>query len=171
MRFRKTIVPDSSTAEQPTVNRQVLGSNPSQGAMKLPQRATLGISRRNALRGAITLALAPLTSILGTSPSQAAGKKIVKVASLPVGGTFTFTSSIGVPAIVFRTKTGVFAYSMICTHQGCTVSYSKSAKALICPCHGAKYDPLNGAKVTAGPAPAPLAKVKVVISGAWVVEA
>jgi nitrite reductase/ring-hydroxylating ferredoxin subunit len=167
VRFRKTIVPDSSTAEQPTVNRQVLGSNPSQGAMKLPT----GISRRSALRGAITLALAPLTSILGSASSRAAGKKIVKVASLPVGGTFTFTSSIGVPAIVFRTKAGVFAYSMICTHQGCTVTYSKSSKSLICPCHGAKYDPLNGAKVTAGPAPAPLAKVKVVINGAWVVEA
>ena len=29
------IIPDSSTAEQSTVNRQVLGSNPSQGAFSL----------------------------------------------------------------------------------------------------------------------------------------
>ena len=28
-----TVIPDSSTAEQSTVNRQVLGSNPSQGAL------------------------------------------------------------------------------------------------------------------------------------------
>ena len=34
------LIPDSSTAEQSTVNRQVLGSNPSQGAQapqSLPQ--------------------------------------------------------------------------------------------------------------------------------------
>ncbi|MEY4347314.1 MAG: hypothetical protein RJA68_817, partial [Actinomycetota bacterium] len=28
------LIPDSSTAEQSTVNRQVLGSNPSQGALR-----------------------------------------------------------------------------------------------------------------------------------------
>ena len=28
----EALIPDSSTAEQSTVNRQVLGSNPSQGA-------------------------------------------------------------------------------------------------------------------------------------------
>ena len=35
------VIPDSSTAEQSTVNRQVLGSNPSQGAYEyLPQIST-----------------------------------------------------------------------------------------------------------------------------------
>jgi thiosulfate dehydrogenase [quinone] large subunit len=120
----------------------------------------------------MALALAPITSIFTSQSADAAGKKIVKLTKLPVGGTFTFTtSSQGVPAIIFRTKAGVFAYSMICSHQGCTVTYSKSNKSLICPCHGAKFDPLKGAAVLSGPAEKPLAKVKVALKGGWVVEA
>ncbi|MFM1951725.1 MAG: hypothetical protein RJA33_519 [Actinomycetota bacterium] len=130
------------------------------------------LSRRGALRGVMALALAPIASIFTSQSADAAGKKIVKLTKLPVGGTFTFTtSSQGVPAIIFRAKTGVFAYSMICSHQGCTVAYSKSNKSLICPCHGAKFDPLKGAAVLSGPAEKPLAKVKVALKGGWVVEA
>ncbi len=130
------------------------------------------LSRRGALRGAMALAVAPLATIFTSHSAEAAGKKIVKLTKLPVGGTYTFTTSAqGVPAIIFRTKSGVFAYSMICTHQGCTVTYNKSAKSLVCPCHGAKFDPLKGAAVTGGPAEKPLAKVKVAVSGGWVVEA
>ena len=127
------------------------------------------LSRRGALRGAMLLAFAPLTSRL--TSASAAEVKIVQLSKLPVGSTYTFTTAAqGIPAIVFRTKAGVFAYSMICTHNGCTLSYIKSKKSLICPCHGAQFDPLKGAKVLAGPAPRPLAKVKVALSGGWVVE-
>ena len=127
------------------------------------------LSRRGALRGAMLLALTPLTSRFASA--SAAEVKVVKLSKLPVGGTFTFTTAAqGVPAIVFRTKTGVFAYSMICTHNGCTLSYNKNVKSLICPCHGAQFDPLKGAKVVAGPAPRPLAKIQVAVSGGWVIE-
>jgi thiosulfate dehydrogenase [quinone] large subunit len=136
--------------------------------MKLERNLT----RRRALRGAILLALTPLTSRLLSNSANAAGKQIVKLSKLPIGSTYTFTTATqGVPAIVFRTKSGVFAYSLICTHSGCTVAYSKSAKALICPCHGAKFDPLMKAKVLGGPAPKPLASIKVTVSNGWVVEA
>ena len=99
----------------------------------------------------------------------ATGKKIVKLEILPVGGSYKFKASNGEPAMVFRTKTGVFAYSLVCTHQGCTVSLS--GKKLQCPCHGAAFDPFKGAKVIAGPAPRPLNSIKVKISGPYVVEA
>ncbi len=36
-----TVIPDSSMAEQPAVNRQVLGSNPSQGAFYSVNSQTL----------------------------------------------------------------------------------------------------------------------------------
>lgn len=98
----------------------------------------------------------------------AAGKKIVKLETLPVGSNFKFKASNGEPAMLFRTKAGVFAYSLVCTHQGCTVSLR--GKKLSCSCHGASFDPYNGAKVTGGPAPRPLSAVKVKISGAYVVE-
>ncbi len=130
------------------------------------------LSRRSTLRGAMVLALTSMTSLFTKSPANAAESRVVRLAKLPVGGTFTFTTKAqGVPAIVFRTKNGVFAYSMICSHQGCTVTYNKGAKKLACPCHGAQFDPLKGAKPVAGPAESPLASIKVSVKGGWVVEA
>jgi thiosulfate dehydrogenase [quinone] large subunit len=101
--------------------------------------------------------------------TSTANKKIVKLEVLPIGAHREFKASNGEPAIVFRTKAGVFAYSLVCTHQGCTVGYV--GKQLKCPCHGALFDPLKGAKVTGGPAQKPLRAIKVKISGAYVVEA
>ena len=130
------------------------------------------LSRRTTLRGAILIAVTAIPGIFTKVGAHAADTRIVKLSKLPIGGTFTFsTKSQGVPAIAFRTKAGVFAYSMICTHQGCTVSYNKGAKKLVCPCHGAQFDPTKGGKPVAGPAETPLATIKVAIKGGWVVEA
>jgi Rieske Fe-S protein len=129
------------------------------------------ISRRTTLRGAILVALAGVTTLFTKESASAATTNIIKTSKLKVGATHTFTTAKqGIPAILFRTKTGVFAYSTICTHQGCSVTYNKGAKKLQCPCHGAQFDPLKGGKPTAGPAETPLAAIKVAIKGAWVVE-
>lgn len=112
----------------------------------------------------------PKTAAISSSGGTASNQ-IIKLADLPVGQTHEFTTPDGSPAILFRTKNGVFAYSEICTHQGCTVSYSPSDKALVCPCHGSVFDAFNKAAVLAGPAPSPLPPVKVTVSGDWVVFA
>ena len=102
-------------------------------------------------------------------PKQKLGAAIVKVADFPIGSTMPFTASDGNPAILFRTKAGVFAYSAICTHQGCTVAYDALSHSMNCPCHGAKFD-ANTGSVLAGPAPIALPKVSVQISGADIVQ-
>lgn len=56
------------------------------------------------------------------------------------------------------------AFSAVCTHQGCTVA--ADGAGLRCPCHGSTYD-LTGAN-TAGPAPSPLPKVEVTVTGGQV---
>lgn len=138
--------------------------------------------RRSVMRTAIVGALAvaatfagralPKSSASVKSSTKGKGKQIIKVAELPVGKTFNFVHSAqGVPAILFRTKAGVFAYSAICTHEGCSVAYKSSTKKLICPCHAAQFDPFANAKVVAGPAERALDKVNVKISGNWIVEA
>jgi len=104
-------------------------------------------------------------------PVSSSGAKIVSLSAFPVGSTMQFTAPDGNPAILFRTNAGIFAYSAICTHQGCTVNYSALEHTLNCPCHGAKFDPNNGAKVVAGPAPTPLAKYSVIIKGDSIVTA
>ncbi len=142
----------------------------------------MSLERRGVIRVGLTGALAVAFAGVGKYFAQAApatsnsagstkGTKIIKLASLKVGATHNFVAKNGAPAILFRTKKGVFAYSAICTHQGCTVAYSGSSKTLKCPCHGAEFDPFSSAKVLNGPAQAPLAKIKTAISGAWVIEA
>ncbi len=135
--------------------------------------------RRNVIRTTIVAGLAVVASFAGRSIASSSslksagtpGKKIVKLSELPVGKSFNFTHSAqGMPSVLFRTKTGVFAYSAICTHQGCTVAYKEESKKLVCPCHAAQFDPFANGSVTAGPAETPLAKVQVKINGEWVVE-
>jgi len=138
--------------------------------------------RRSVMRTAIVGVLAVAATFAGRAlPKSSAsvkastkgkGNQIIKVAELPVGKTFNFVHSAqGVPAILFRTKTGVFAYSAICTHLGCSVAYKSATKKLICPCHAAQFDPFANAKVVSGPAERALDKVNVKISGNWIVEA
>lgn len=67
---------------------------------------------------------------------------------------------------------GIVAYSAICTHQACTVTDWITAKqALQCPCHQSQYDPRQGAKVVAGPAPRPLPALPLKLSGNLLVVA
>ena len=127
------------------------------------------MNRRGFLRGT---AIAVGAVIFGRTQSAtaAAPKKIVKASKFPVGSAQKFVAANGAPAYLFRTKSGVFAYSAICTHQGCTVDYLKAGKKLICPCHGGSFDPFNSAKVVAGPPERPLDKISVSIKNDWIVQ-
>jgi thiosulfate dehydrogenase [quinone] large subunit len=93
------------------------------------------------------------------------GTKIVALSAFPVGSVMQFNAPDGSPAFLFRSKVGVYAYSAICTHQGCTVGYNATGKTLDCPCHVSRFDPANGGAVLGGPAPAPLPRYNVAISG------
>lgn len=59
------------------------------------------------------------------------------------------------PTKTDKTVKGYVAYSQVCTHAGCLVDGGDTA-TLSCPCHGSKFNVLEGAKVTGGPAPRPL---------------
>ena len=98
------------------------------------------------------------------------GKAIATTADLAVGSHKIFTAADGSPAIVFRTNAGVFAYSRVCTHQGCSVNFDNAKKTLLCPCHGAEFDPNSDAKVLAGPTQKPLQKIRVAIKGNNIVQ-
>ncbi len=50
----------------------------------------------------------------------------------------------------------LLAFSAICTHEGCTVSYQPGESVIWCPCHDGRFD-LNG-RVLSGPPPRPLPK-------------
>lgn len=67
-----------------------------------------------------------------------------------VGGFVTLQVS-SVPVILFRVSESSFkALSLVCTHQGCTVSWQASNNKFDCPCHGSQFD--KDGKVLQGPA-------------------
>jgi rieske iron-sulfur protein len=73
------------------------------------------------------------------------------------------------PTDIGLTDQGFVAYSAICTHLGCTVSWVKSQKAAAasfteCFCHNSIFDPARGAKVMGGPAPIPLAQIGIKVT-------
>lgn len=105
----------------------------------------------------------------GSSPSpatpSASNPQVIDLSA----GTYSSLQTVGGYAyygdiIIIRTGTSSYvALSKVCTHQGCTVGYSSSAKKLVCPCHGATYN-TSGA-VLGGPAPRALTSYKVTVSG------
>ncbi|MDP1721025.1 MAG: Rieske 2Fe-2S domain-containing protein [Candidatus Nanopelagicaceae bacterium] len=145
------------------------------------RRVGLSLDRRGVIRVGVVGAVAVVAAgavhffsrskAVSTTGSKADPNRIIRLNKLAVGQTHEFVSVSGNPSILFRTTNGVFAYSEICTHQGCTIGYSPADKLLICPCHGTTYDPFNNAKVLSGPAPSPVPKVKVAIEGDWIVQA
>ena len=124
-------------------------------------------TRRSALRMALASVAA---SFVGTR-AEANTKQIVRLSRIKVGGTFAFQLANGAPALLFRTKTGVFAYQTICTHQGGVTKYFSAKKVLVCPVHNASFDPFKKGAVITGPATNPLPTVKVVVQNGWVVLA
>jgi len=128
------------------------------------------MNRRSFLRGSLA-AVGAVVFSRTQSASAASPKKIIKASKFPVGSSQKFVAANGVPAFLFRTKSGVFAYSAICTHQGCTVDYLKAGKKLVCPCHGASFDPFDSANPVSGPANRPLDKISVSIKNDWIVQA
>ena len=101
-----------------------------------------------------------------SSPPSPAGTVIVNLSQLPVGKAVAFSAPGIGPAVLLRLANDrVLAYSRICTHAGCIVGYDPGSQLLICPCHGAEFDPSRGAVPVAGPASAPLQRIGVVVAG------
>lgn len=57
---------------------------------------------------------------------------------------------------------GLKAFSAICTHLGCIVSWDTKKSSIACPCHDGYFNATTGA-VVSGPPPKPLAQYEVVV--------
>jgi cytochrome b6-f complex iron-sulfur subunit len=65
-----------------------------------------------------------------------------------------------IPALLVRKKDGFTAYSLVCTHLGCTVQVS--ADIFKCPCHGSQFD--DHGNVTKPPASKSLPTLRVEVA-------
>ena len=103
------------------------------------------------------------TAVASNGTPAAADSAIAQVSAVQNNSAVTFTlASNGDPGILVRLNNGNFvAYDATCTHAGCPVDYDPGSQTLICPCHGAAFDPAKAAAVLQGPATTPLASVPV----------
>lgn len=102
--------------------------------------------------------------------SQGGEVVIAQVSALVAGEGFNFKANDGTDAILFKTKDEkVYALSRICTHEGCSVDFDLAQNKLICPCHGATYEALDG-NVISGPTQKNLKKINVKVDGDNVLE-
>jgi thiosulfate dehydrogenase (quinone) large subunit len=102
------------------------------------------------------------------TPAPPSGPLVARVSQLGSGRAVTFDDPItGDPGVIIKLRNGTFvAYDTVCTHAGCTVEYDRSSGYLICPCHGAAFDPANKAEAIAGPTNQPLASIPIHIDTA-----
>ena len=79
-----------------------------------------------------------------------------ELSNYPVGSR---TVRSDIPAVIYNRDGKISAYSLICTHLGCSIA--ENGAEFECPCHGSRFDE-NGA-VLAGPAQQPLKNLRVEI--------
>lgn len=66
--------------------------------------------------------------------------------------------------IIARTNTGTFlAVSSLCTHEGVTLNYDRSANQFVCPRHNSQFT--STGTVVSGPAPSNLRQYQTTLSG------
>lgn len=82
-----------------------------------------------------------------------------KYSNLGLAGGFVKEGEL----IIINTGSGFIALSSICTHQGCSVTYSSANNNLPCPCHGSVFSTTGS--VMEGPANSPLKKYELIQEG------
>jgi arsenite oxidase small subunit len=53
----------------------------------------------------------------------------------------------------------IVAYSMLCTHKGCPVSFKRNHSMLLCACHWSSFDPAKAGRMVIGQASEPLPQI------------
>ncbi len=147
------------------------------GASTLPLRLLRGSPPAGA-EGGPGASASPAPSPSGTSAPgspPSGGIAVARVADLQAADAVAFTVPFdapaplpaGDPAVIVKLPDGTFvAYDAVCTHEGCTVEWDTRDGVLVCPCHGAAFDPASKARVLAGPARGALAALPIAVDSA-----
>jgi arsenite oxidase small subunit len=59
----------------------------------------------------------------------------------------------------------IVAYSTLCQHMGCPVTYDKGLREFVCPCHQTRYDPERLASIIQGVATRALPRILLQVKG------
>ncbi|GER81701.1 hypothetical protein KTAU_03390 [Thermogemmatispora aurantia] len=89
--------------------------------------------------------------------------KVIGTTSLALNSAQAFTNPAdGKQGLLIHLPGGSFAaYSRSCTHEGVAVNYDPATHLLVCPAHGAIFDPAKKGSVVQGPATTPLPQIMI----------
>jgi len=102
-----------------------------------------------------------------SAPSQGStaqpGTLLAKGADIAsAGSVMAVDPATGDPVLVIKlSRSSVVAFDAVCTHAGCTVQYDPTSATMICPCHGAQFDPAHQGRVMGGPTDQPLTVIPI----------
>jgi thiosulfate dehydrogenase (quinone) large subunit len=143
-------------------------TEPAPGAQDAARRAFLAAAGKAAGVAVATLVAAAGAAPLvagreqgGVATDRAGRQRVGWLWEVPVGQAELFELPRSrEPAIMVRlAQDQLVAYSAICTHARCVVSFDPGSRLIVCACHGAEFDPRRGGAVVAGPAPRPLPRL------------
>jgi serine/threonine protein kinase len=94
---------------------------------------------------------------------RASAKRIIGTTRQAINSAQPFTNERdGQASLLLRLDNGRFvACERACSHAGFPVSYDPERGLLVCPAHGAVFDPLHGFRHVSGPGSGPLTSVSI----------
>lgn len=127
----------------------------------------------------VTPSLRPAAAQAGNSDEAYPVVDITPLSSLKRGAVLSFNyPDARSPAVLLRLSepanegigpnNEVVAYSTLCTHKGCPVSYKPERKLFICPCHWSTFDPVKAGMLVIGQASQSLPQIKLRVQGGMV---
>lgn len=144
------------------------------GGCRVTRRDFIRISSATTLAGSL-----PAVAAAAAPPAKPASfpvKDIAQAGALKVDAPLAFTyPDESSPAVLLRLKqpaaggigpgNAIVAYSVLCTHKGCPVSYRAERKLLICPCHWSSFDPAKAGQMVIGQGSEPLPQIALRLQG------
>jgi Rieske Fe-S protein len=130
---------------------------------RLPRRDVLGAAVGGSAV-AFTLAVVYPVARYVEPPTRPTGRPVVvgRLEEFPLDGAKIVTVDDR-PVLVLRSSDGELrAFSALCTHLQCVVSYSAERRQIECPCHRGVYS-LDGQNIE-GPPPRPLDELEIVVN-------
>jgi len=154
---------------------------PAEPAQSAERGGRHGVTRRGflSISGAAAVGVIGLVACDPSTPSGPVSfpeNSLAKLGDLAVGKAVRATypddqSPVLVLKMGRRVEDGVgpdgdiVAYSALCAHMGCEVSYRKDRDAIDCPCHFSSFDPAKGGMQVIGQATTNLPQVVLEVRG------
>ena len=152
--------------------------DPSPEGCRLTRRRFLRTTGVAGVGAAASSVIRPRTAAAETASYPA--QPIVALDALSPGTTvpFTYPDDRSPALLLHMTEevlggvgpdSDIVAFSTLCTHKGCPVTYRPEYRLLICPCHWSTFDPAKGGGLVIGQASQSLARIELRIESDTVI--